>query len=216
MGDTDLPKPETANPEAPSNTTVTTTTPVTTGNAVDQAEVERLRKEAEQARMRANQLEKEAEARRKADEEKVAKELEEQNQYKQLYEQATAKLEEVETEIQKKERESELSQARTEALKDYPDEVKAQAKELGIDLVSAEESAVADFKKKLDTLNKVAEGSGTVTPNNPKPPSTKQVDLSTDELREGLQDENSFHDIVTKRFPGIAAMTNKREQQPPS
>jgi len=57
MSDT-TPNVETAKTEAPSNeVTPTATTPVV--NAVDQAEVERLRKEAEQARMRANQLENE-------------------------------------------------------------------------------------------------------------------------------------------------------------
>src|SRR6185437_14544568 len=52
----DTPTGETVTPEAPSNSTGTTTAPVTDNSSAD---VEAAKKEAEQARMRANQLENE-------------------------------------------------------------------------------------------------------------------------------------------------------------
>jgi len=163
MADTDN-QSETAKP-GDSQTTVTTSAP-TTGNAVDQAEVERLRKEAEQARMRANQLEKAEEARLKAEEERKAKELEEQNEFKTLAEQEREKREKLEKDIEERDRREALNKAKSDTLKDYSDDVKEQAEDLGIDLLSDDESDVEAYKAKLDKIKASFENTGRVTSNN--------------------------------------------------
>lgn len=197
---------ETPNP-GDSQTTVTppATTPVV--NAVDLTEVERLRKEAEQARMRANQLEKEKEARDKADEEARLKRLEEENQYKELYEQEKAKREGLETEAEKKQREAEVAETKQKILGDYSDAVKQEAEEFGFDLTTTDEADVEAFKDKLEKINKRLDSK--VSPNNPGTP-TPQETLSGDALRDALHDDAKFHELVTKKFPGIKSMTNEK------
>ena len=83
MSDT-TPIVETVKTEAPSNNATPTATPQV--NAVDTAEVERLRKEKEQADMRIRQLENEAKKRQEADEATRLTQLEEQNEWKTVAE----------------------------------------------------------------------------------------------------------------------------------
>lgn len=176
----------------------------------EDGEVERLRKEKEQAEMRANQLQNQLSAKEKAEADAKAKELEEQEQFKSLYEQEKAKREAIEAERQEQEQKAELDKARQEVLSAYNDEVKALAEEVGLDLTSADDAAIDAFKEKLDKINTRVVSTGKVSGNNQ--PNTNQLpELSKDELREGLQDENKFHDIVVARFPGIAAMTNQKK-----
>lgn len=205
------PQGETGKPADPKTDATPPVTPApqepvkTEDNAVEQ-----LRKELEQQRMRANQLENEKKQRDEAEATRKAKELEEQNQFKDLYEQEKTKREAIEAERQADEQKAELQKARQEVLKDYSDEVKALAEEVGLDLTAADEAAVNSFKEKLDKINSRVASSGKVGGNN-QPNATGQPELSGDELKEVLQSDQGFHDYVTKKFPGIAAMTNQRK-----
>lgn len=173
-------------------------------------QVEEERKAREQATMRANQLENEKKQRDEAEAARKAKELEEQNQYKELYEQERAKREEVERERQTAEEQQAIANTKAEVVKEYSEEIIKEAKELGFDLTSADETAVAAYKAKLDKLTTMTGNTQKVTGNNPPAPNNQQPALNPDELRETLQDEKSFHAYVTKNFPGIASMTDQR------
>lgn len=200
------PKPgETGEPKAPENNTRTQAPGQ--GNASEAAEVEKLRKELEQTKMRANQLENEKQAREKAEADKKVKELEEQNEFKTLHEQEKAKREALESQIETEAKLKELTKAKVEALSDYSDEVKALAEETGMSLNSTDEADVAAFKEKLDKIQKTV-GTGKVGPNNPRR-TLGQPELSKDELRIALKDDSKFEEILSKR-PGIAQMLNKR------
>lgn len=169
MVDTPTNGGETINPEAPSNNATPTATPQV--NAVDTAEVERLRKEAEQARMRANQLENEM---KKIAEEKEAeklKQLEEQNEWKTVAEQTKARLEAFEKEKEAEQRSKELSQATNSVLAEFPEAVQEIAKETGLGVTEASEEAQAAFKAKLQ---KIADQLPQAKPsaNNPSPQSS--------------------------------------------
>src|SRR4051812_21998082 len=111
----DTPTGETVTPEALENKVTPVAAPV--ANAVDPAEVERLRKEVEQTNLRNRQLQNEADARKKAEDERVAKELESQNEYKLLHEQEKAKREELEAEKAANEKQKEVNNASAEVLK---------------------------------------------------------------------------------------------------
>lgn len=203
------PKPgETGTPKAPENNPQPPA-PIQ-GNASDGVgEAEKLRKELEQARMRENQLLNEKKA---ADEAKAAadaKTLEEQNEFKTLYEQEKAKREAIESEKQADERRTELEKAKAEVLADYSDEVKALAEEAGMSLTDTDEDAKAAFKEKLDKVQKLVGATGKVTPDNPRTPSG-QPELSQDEMRVALKNEQSFQEIISKR-PGLAMMMSKRQ-----
>lgn len=203
----DTPTGETAKPEAPSNNASPSSTPApAASNATDTAEVERLRKEQEQKDLRIRQLENEKTARDKADEEARQKKLEEDNNYKELLEQEKAKREALETQATERETKEALDKAKTEALTGYSDEVKALAEEVGLNLTGADEAAVDEFKGKLDKISSRVSSEATVGANNPSHPGSKK-DYTPEQLREGLADDKSFHDIVTDRFPGIKAMT---------
>jgi hypothetical protein len=190
----------------------TTVTPPTnpTVTVVDNSEVEKLRKEKEQAEMRANQLANQLKAKEEADAATKAKELEEQNQFKELYEQERAKREAIETEAETKEKQAEIAKAKKDVLSEYSDEVKTLVDELGLDLADADEATVATFKEKVAKLDKGATVTGKVTSNN-QPNPQGNSELSPDELKTALQGDKSFHDLVTARFPGIASMTNQRK-----
>jgi hypothetical protein len=75
---------------------------------------------------------------------------------------------------------------------------------------TAEREIVRDIKEKLSVLVGTVAETKQTTPNNPKAPSTN-VELTTDQLRATLDDDNAFHDLVTKRFPGIASMTSPKQ-----
>lgn len=207
------PTGETRTPAAPKTDAtppVTPTVPKPEVKAEDNAAVEQLKKELEQQRMRANQLENEKKAREDAEAKRKADELAEQNQFKDLYEQEKAKREGLETEAEARERLASLEKAKQEVLKDYNDEVRALAEEVGLDLTDADENAVNAFKEKLDKINTRVSATGKVTGNN-QPNATPQPELSVPELRKALSDEHSFHDLVVAKFPGIASMTNQRK-----
>lgn len=204
----DTPNGETATPEVLENkvtpAVAPATPPVTT---TDESEVEKLRKEKEQAEMRTRQLENEKAARDKADDETRQKQLQEDNQFKELFEQEKTKREALELDQQTREREAELSEAKQEALSGFSEDVKKTAGELGLELVDTDEASIETFKGKLEKLSQKVSGESKVTPNNPNP-STPKTNLTTEQLQQGLQDDKTFHDIVTSQYPGIAAMTS--------
>jgi len=201
----DTPNGETVTP-GDSQTKVQTpaVTPVT--NAGDPTEVERLRKEKEQLEMERNQLRNKLTDKEKAEEDAQTAKLAEDNKFKELYEQEKAKREGLETEVTEKEKQAELKKAKQKILGDFNDEVKAIAEEAGMDLTDTDEATVAAFKEKLENISKRTQA-GKINPNNPNAPTAGEK-LSGDDLRLALQDDNKFHDIVTK-MPGIKAMTKQ-------
>ena len=200
------PNGETGTPKAPEN--VTPTSAPAQGNANDAA-VGQLRKEKEQAEMRANQLANQLKAREDAEAAAEAERLEKNNEFKTLHEQEKTKREALEAKIAADEQTKELEKAKTEVLADYSDGVKAEAKELGIDLNAADDDAKATFKSKLDILQKKESTSGKVTPNNPNRP-TGQAQLSPAELGKALNNQDSFEQIVSQ-MPGIAVMMTPKQ-----
>lgn len=204
------PKPgETGTPKAPENGTPPPAP--TQGNAGnDASEVEKLRKERDQAQMRANQLEKEKVAREKAEADKQARELEEQNEFKTLHEQEKAKREALEGQIAAEANRKELDKAKSTLLSDYSDEVKELAEEAGMTLGSADEADVAAFKEKLDKIQKRLGATGKVKPNNPGAPQ-RQGEPTGDDLKVALKDPAKFQDLISKR-PGLAAMMTPKSQ----
>lgn len=199
----DTPNGETVTP-GDSQTTVTTTAPVTTGNAVDPAEVERLRKEAEQKELRIRQLENEAEARKKADEEAKTKQLAENEEWKQLAEQEKAKREALETEREAEQRTAELKVATDDVFKDYSDSAIEIAREAGLSLTDATDEAKAALKAKLDTIQSKVAATSTTTPNNPSTvPASEQKAELIERMKYGDKDARAK---VISNIPGVQEM----------
>lgn len=214
MADTPNGETEPSKNDAPAAASAPAATPAAApaqGESVEELRqrLEEERKAREQATMRANQLENEKKAREEEEAKREAQKLEEQNQYKELYEQEKAKREAEEADREERERKAEIEKAKQSILGEVSEAARETAKELGLDLTDSSDEAQAAFKEKLAKLDKRVAANGNVAPNNPAPRSNT-VELTQDELRENLPDEHKFHDIVTKKFPGIAAMTNPR------
>ena len=162
----DTPNGETVTPgDSQTNGTPPTATPVAN---VDTAEVERLRKEKEQADLRIRQLENERQARETADREAEAARLKQNEEYKTLYEKSNAELERIREESETKERQATLSTATSDVFKDYPQAVQDIAKTTGLSLSDDSELARAALKEKLDSLQTVVGGTTPqVTSSNP-------------------------------------------------
>lgn len=127
---------------------------------VDNAEVERLRREKEQAEMRARQLENEKRDRDATDAEAKRKQLEEQDEYKQLYEKTQADLKALQDTQAAAERNTALSQATDGIFKDYPTEVVELAKTAGLGLSDDSDASQTALKEKLDAFKaRIAPGS---------------------------------------------------------
>lgn len=156
--------------------------------------------------MRANQLANQLKTKTDAEAAAEAARLVENEEYKTLFEQEKAKREALETESTAKQRDAELATAKQTALDGFSEEVKTLADDLGFNLDAADEASVEAFKGKLTKLSERVSGEARVTPNNPGP-QKPQTEFTSEQLRENLGDEQKFHDLVTKRFPGIAAMT---------
>lgn len=178
------------------------TTPVVE-KTTDDSEVEKARKEAEQAKMEANMLRNKLAAKEKAEADAEAKRLEEQNEYKTLYEQNQAKLAEIEREKEAEEQQKAVKDATDNVLADYPDEVKAIAEDTGLNLGEVSEEAVAEFKAKLDKIQ-TRLGATKVTPNNPGVPSGKK-EYTGEELRQILADPVK-RDAYYRAKDGVTAM----------
>lgn len=204
----DTPNPgETETTVTPKND-ATPTAPAPAPKTEDTA-VEDLKKQLQQQELRANQLANQLKAKEEAEAKAKEKELEEQNQYKDLFEQEKAKREALETQQETEKRQAELEEAKAETLAGFSDDVKKAAEKLGLTLLDTDESSVEAFKEKLAVLQGESSDQNPVTPNNPNP-SPQKVELTPDQIRESLAgDKNGqvFHDLVTKNYPGIAAMT---------
>lgn len=168
----DTPDGETGTQVEPKNNVNNPVTPVEEKKP-DAAELERLRKEKEQAEMRANQLANQLKAKEEAEQAAKVKELEEQNKYKDLYEQRDARVKELEAEADRKEREAQVKGKTDEIFKDYPAAVREIAEEADLKLPDTDEDSVEAFKKKLDNF-KAKIGNEKVTPNNPGVPTPKE------------------------------------------
>lgn len=205
----DTPKEgETVTPETLKNEAEPIVAPVVVASqpvekTTEDPEVERLKKEKEQAEMRANQLQNKLDAEEKAKADAKAKELEEQNEFKTLYEQEKAKREEIEAERLSEERKKELQETTVSVLGDYSDEVKALAEDTGLSLGDVSEDAVADFKAKLDKIQ-TRIGNTQVTPNNPGRTSGKK-EYSREEMHEILNDPVK-RDAYYRQQGGVTAM----------
>lgn len=174
-------------------------------NTVDTAEVERLRKAAEQAQMRVNQLENEARKREAAEEAAKLKQLEENNEWKSIAEQNRAKLEALEAEREAEERSKELSAAKQEVFKEFPAEVIEIAEETGLGLTDATEEDKANLKAKLERIQTKVVTSKPVTPNNPANPAPVDADRSEKLKRMGYGDKAARQEIISS-LPGVEAM----------
>ncbi len=158
---------ETVTPGDSQTPTVTTTSVPATDNA-SAAEVERLRKEKEQADLRIRQLENQAAARQKADDEAKAQQLEENEQFKDLWEKERAEKETLIREREDATRRAALESATNTLLKDYSPAVQELASTAGLALTDDSETSVAELKSKLDTFASKL-GSPKVVANNPAP-----------------------------------------------
>lgn len=202
----DTPTGKTVTPEALGTEATPAATPVV--NAVDPAELESLRREADKAKMRAAQLQNELDKKAKEDEAAKLKQLEEDNKYKDLYEQQTAKLAEREAADAKAQKDAELKTESDKLFADLPAEVKALADEAGLALADTDEDTVAAFKAKLEKISGLV-AAPKVTPNNPGNSSPVVAELSPQELHETLNDPAKFQEYIQKNFKGIASMTRQ-------
>lgn len=203
----DTPTGETVPAAEPKNN-VNPTVPPVTEKPVD-PEVEKLRKEKEQAEMRANQLANKLEAKEKAEADARAQELEEQNKYKDLYESEKAKRQQIESDKEESERKAAVKAKSDELFKDYHESVKELADDTGLTLADTDEDTVEAFKEKLERISKKVNNSK-VTPNNPGTPSPK-TEMSKQDLHEIMQDPKKFEEYVRKNTKGIASMARKTE-----
>lgn len=178
------PTGETVEPGTLSNDGQTAATTVPTApvvNATDSAEVEKLKKEAEQARIRANQLENELKKKNDADEIARQKQLEEKEEFKTLYEQTQSRLKEIEDAQDAQTKKVALEAATTEVLKGYPANVQDLAKTAGLSLLDDSEESKTRLVATLDAFKeKVGSSSITANPNNPG--STAPVVVNREEL----------------------------------
>lgn len=163
----DTPAGETVTPESLSNEGTPVATPVV--NAADPAEVEKARKEAEQARMYANQLENKLKAKEAEEAAAKAKQLEEKEEFKTLYEQTQSQLKEIQDAQAAAERRAELNKASDALLAEYPANVQTIAKTAGLTLSDDSDEAQKAFKEKLEALKNTV-GSPAPSANNPRPP----------------------------------------------
>jgi small-conductance mechanosensitive channel len=198
---------ETVTPEALENNANPVATPAV--NAPDNAEVERLKKEAEQATLRANQLANQLKAKEEAEAAAKAKELEEQNKFKDLYEQEKAKREQIETDQAQAERQASIRTESDKLFAEYPEQVKALAEEAGMNLSDTDEDSVAAFKAKLDKVSSLVK-QPKVTPNNPGV-QTPHEELSPNDMHAMLNDPVKFDAYARKNLKGTAAMMRPTE-----
>jgi hypothetical protein len=200
---------ETANQPALENNNGQPTTPPVVEKKTDDGEVERLRKEAEQATMRANQLANQLKAKEDAEAAAKAKKLQEKEEYKTLYEQEKAKREEAEREREAEEQRKAVTEAAQNILSDYSDDVKDTAKDLGLSLSEVTDEAVAEFKGKLDKIQ-TRIGNQRVTSNNPGGQSGKKQH-SREELYEILNDPARRDEYYRQQNGVTASMMNAQQ-----
>jgi hypothetical protein len=206
----DTPTGETVTPEAPSNEAPAVATPVV--NAPD-AEVERLKKEADQARMRANQVQNELD-KIKADQEAARlKALQDQEEWKTVAEESQAKLDKYEADKADAERKAELTTEANTVLAEFSPEVKKVAETAGMSLTDNTPEAIAEFKTKLTSLAETVKAP-TPAGNNPTPPVTGDTNLRSEEvvtaMRYGSKDARKAY---IQQSPSIQAVKQELQRQ---
>ena len=176
------------------------------------ADVEAVRKEAEQAKMRANQLANElAEAQKKIAEAETAK-LQEKEDYKTLWEQANNQLQEVVTTQEQQAFKAEVAKKESEVTSQYSEEVLEIAQTAGLALNGVDEESTAAFKAKLD---KISEKVGSTAKNRPENrqaninPDTVSREQAIERLRQG--DRTAAVDAVETL--GFIQAYNKQYEQ---
>lgn len=175
MADTPI-NGETVTPGDSQTTGTPAATPVV--NA-DPAEVERLRKESDQAKMDAANSRNEL-AKMKADQEAAQrKQLEEKEEYKTLFEKADAELKAAREAREADEKLRTLSTETDSVFKDYPANVVDVAKTAGISLTDDSEAARTSLKEKLDAIKDKVGTTSTVTASNPSNPAAETRDYRT-------------------------------------
>lgn len=162
MADTDTQVPETVAPQPLENTNSVPQPAPVQGNA----DVDAVRKEAEQAKMRANQLENQlAEAQKKIAEAEQAK-LQEKEDYKTLWEQANSQLQEVVTTQEQAAFQAEVAKKESEVTSQYSEEVLEVAKAAGLKLSGIDDETTASFKAALDKITEKVGASASNRPEN--------------------------------------------------
>lgn len=185
MADTDTPVvPETVAPQPLENTNSVPQPAPVQGNA----DVEAVRKEAEQAKMRANQLQNElAEAQKKIAEAEQAK-LQEKEDYKTLWEQANSQLQEVVTTQEQAAFQAEVAKKESEVTAQYSEEVLKIVKTTGVKLDGVDDAAAAAFKAKLDEIQETVGATASNRPENHSGavvPDTARREQALERVRQG-------------------------------
>lgn len=199
MADTDIPS-ETATPEELKNGAGS--------QATDSAEVERLRKQAEQAQMRVNQLEKEKADRLKKEEEAERKQLEEKEEYKTLAERERSERERLERERETERELANVKTATTEVFKEYSKDVVELAETMGLSLTEDSSEGRKNLKDKLDKLAAKVHPQ-TPSGNNGYTPPPAQNESLTEKakgLRAGTKESQA------EFFGGLKSLDKMREQ----
>jgi hypothetical protein len=164
----DTPTGETVTPGDSQPTVQTPAAPAPApANASDQADVERLRKEKEQADLRIRQLENEKAARDKADEEAKQQRLADNDEWKQIAEQEKAKREALENERQEAETKQALRLSEEAIFAEFSQDAIDVAKEAGLSLTEDSDSAKEAFKSRMQKISEKVVSTPQVTPNNP-------------------------------------------------
>lgn len=179
---------------------------------VDPAEVERLKKELEQANLRKNQLENEARAKAEKEAAEEAKRLEEQGEWQKVAEQERLKREELERAQEASNKRQAVNDKKAEVLKGFDQEVIDSAADLGIDLSDDSEDAVTAYKEKLDKLNaKIGSSSGGhVQPNNPGAPVSNGE--RSELIQAHLKANGSSSKYINEALGGLNAINVMKQQ----
>jgi len=203
----DTPAGDPAAPATPSNEpSAPATPPVVT--STDTGEVERFRKEAEQATLRANQLANELKAKNDADAALKAKELVEKEQFKTLYEEEKAKREASEQAAAAETKKAELKSEADKVLGDYSPEVRKLAETTGLALSDTDDASVAAFKAKLEEVKGLVGSGPRVDSNNPNTPTPEGPSIYNAEgiITRPLDKDPAKLDDIFSKMPGISSM----------
>lgn len=209
----DTGKPETVVQEPVSNDTSTATVP-TSSSDNSSAELQKARKDAEQARMEANLFRNKLAEKEKLESETQAKKLEEEGQYKELLAKERAEKEALLSEKDAAERSAILSAGTNEVLGKYSPAVVDIAKTAGLSLVDDSDEAKVSLAEKLDSIQAKVGGQAKVQGNNPAP--SVQQPQGKEELIATMQNTDlraRDRDAASLKFvSGLKSLDTMREQ----
>lgn len=176
------PNTETGANQPPKNDPSVTDPKQDNGNA---AEVEKLRREKEQAEMRANQLANELKAKSEAEEEARRKQLEENEEYKTLYQREKEERERLENERKDAAKKAGVSTAQSEIFAKFPKEVVEVAETAGLSLADDSDEAKQQLEERLKTLADKVGPKKTPGANNPG--QVTQVEPERAQILDGMR-----------------------------